>query len=606
MTRSLFARAAALVLAALFARIAVAQPVRGSARVSAGVSVGVTTDARTATADPQFDWFEYAGRDSVFEAARPGPGAYENPIIAGFYPDPSVTRVGGDYYLVNSTFGYYPGIPVWHSRDLVHWTQIGNVIDRPSQLRFDSLPITMGVFAPTIREHAGTFYVVNTCVLCGGNFVVTAKHAAGPWSDPIWLRTIDGIDPSLFFDDDGRVYLLHTTAPEGRARYEGHNAIWMQELDRATLQPVGPHRVRLDAGVPPDTQPRYIEGPHLLKHDGRYYLSAAQGGTEQRHAQVILRAESLWGPYTPGPNNPILTQRTLPPDRPAPVTSTGHADMIETQAGEWWAVFLGVRPYAGAYTFNTGRETFLLPVTWKDGWPFITTDPVPYVHARPRLPREPAAAVAGSVPTSGNFRVRDEFDGPRLAPSWLMIRTPRDSFVDLASTPGTLTLRARPVELSARGQPSYIGHRQQHARATASTAMRYAPAKAGDKAGLAAFQNDDHYYLLAVTLRDGRRVVQLERRAVAPAVAGAAASTPAAPAGPPGGEVLAHAPLDGRADAPVYLKIDARGGRYDFSYGTQPGRWTTLVRDADGTILSTDTAGGFVGATLGLFAYAAP
>lgn len=560
------------------------------ALTAAAVALPLGAHAQPAgRADPRFDWFEYEGRDSVFDAVRAGPGDYHNPILQGFYPDPSVTRAGDSFYLVTSTFAYFPGIPVFRSRDLVHWTQIGNVIDRPSQLSFDRLGMSRGVFAPTIQEHAGTFYVLNTCVDCGGNYVVTAKDPAGPWSEPVWLRGIGGIDPSLFFDDDGRTYILNNDAPAEPPRYEGHRAIWIQEFDLAAMRPFGPRQVLVNGGVDITKKPIWIEGPHLFKYEGRYYLSAAEGGTAEGHSQVILRGASPRGPFTPFPGNPILTQRALPRDRPFPITSAGHAELVRTAGGDWWATFLAVRPYAGDF-YNTGRETFLLPVTWRDGWPFITTAPIPYTHARPRLP---APTTPLPVPTSGNFRVREEFDGPRLPPAWLMIRTPRDTFVDLASSPGALTLRARPVELGALGQPSYVGRRQQHQVASASTAVRYVPARAGDKAGLAAFQNDDHYYLLAVARTGDRSVVRLERRA-GPAAAGG------------GGEVVAEAPLPGTPGAPVYLKIDARGGRYDFSYGTRPGAWTTLVRDADGTMLSTKTAGGFVGVTFGLFAYAAP
>ena len=550
----------------------------------------VRNDAASAPAagrDPQFDWFVYEGHDSVFTTVSPGPDDYLNPILEGFYPDPSVTRVGDDFYLVTSTFAYFPGIPVFHSRDLVSWTQIGNVIDRPTQLSFDGLGMSRGVFAPTIQEHAGTFYVLNTCVDCGGNYVVTAKDPAGPWSDPVWLRGIGGIDPSLFFDDDGRTYILNNDAPEGAPLYEGHRAIWIQELDLAALRPVGPRQVLVNGGVDIATKPIWIEGPHLFKHEGRYYLSAAEGGTAEGHSQVIFRADEVRGPYTPFAGNPILTQRTLGPNRAFPVTSAGHTELVQTPGGEWWATFLAVRPYYDDL-YNTGRETFLLPVRWQDGWPFITTEPIPYVHARPGLPRQPAPP----LPTSGNFRVREEFDGPRLAPYWLMIRTPREPFVDLTSSPGWLTLRARPVELSALGQPSFIGRRQQHQHATAYTVMRYAPAKAGDKAGIVAFQNDEHYYLLHIALSRGRRVVRLEVHAGKARAAG--------------GEVVAETPLPTRTNGPVFLKIEARGGRYDFFYAVQPNGWIGLVRDGDGAILSTKVAGGFVGATFGLFAYAAP
>jgi alpha-N-arabinofuranosidase len=208
------------------------------------------------------------------------------------------------------------------------------------------------------------------------------------------------------------------------------------------------------------------------------------------------------------------------------------------------------------------------------------------MHARPALPRQPAAP----IPTSGNFTVRDDFDGPELARYWNFIRTPREKWYDLASPRGWLTLRARPVDIGGRGQPSFVGRRQQHTHAVVSTAIRYVPTKTGDKAGLIAFHNEAHYYFLAVSLTDAGPVVQLERRD------GATGSGPT---------IIASAPLELSRASPLYLKIETRGGRYDFSYGYRPNEWRLIKGDADGTILSTKVAGGFVGTLFGMYAYAA-
>ena len=531
-----------------------------------------------------FDWFDYNGHDPVYQSVKSKPNEYLNPILPGFYPDPSIVRVGKDYYLVNSTFSYFPGIPVFHSRDLVHWTQIGNAIDRPAQLKFDGLGISRGVFAPAIEYHAGIFTIVNTCVDCGGNFLITATNPAGPWSDPIWLG-FDGIDPSLFFDRGGKAYIVNNGPPEGKPLYEGHRAIWIQEFDNVAKKLTGPRKVIVDGGTDIKKKPIWIEGPHLFRYHGKYYLTCAEGGTGYNHSEVVFRSNRVLGPYTPYKGNPILTQRTLDPARPFPVTSTGHAQLVQTQKGQWWAVFLGTRPYTDD-TYNTGRETFMLPVRWVHGWPVILKrgQSVPYAHARPHLPPQPVPA----SPINGNFTLRDSFSGAALAPTWSFIRTPREKWYELA---GSLDIRARPQSIGGAGQPSFVGRRQQHIWASASTAVHFAPQNDGDAAGLVAFQSANFYYFIGLAREGGKLVVSLRKRAGA--------------ADPENGDIAASAPVELVPGAPLYLKIDARGGLYDFYYGTKAGEWTPLLRDADGTILSTKTAGGFVGTMFGMYAYKA-
>jgi len=537
------------------------------------------------SANPRFEWFAYEGNDSVYRAFPADSTQYANPIIAGFYPDPTMIRAGDDYYIATSSFAYFPGVPLFHSKDLVNWTQIGHVLDRPSQLNVDSAGVSRGIFAPSLSHHDGTFYMITTLVDRGGNFFVTATDPKGPWSDPISLSEIDGIDPSFFFDDDGKVYILNNGPPVGTPLYDGHRAIWMQQYDMVAKKLVGPRRVIVNGGVDLSKKPIWIEAPHVFRKDGRYYLICAEGGTADQHSEVVFRSDSVWGPWIPYRGNPILTQRHLDPQRPFPVETAGHADFVETPNGEWWAVFLGTRNYARD-TWNTGRETFLLPVQWVDGWPVMLTGQatVPYAHKRPNLPAQPKPA----IPHSGNFAHRDEFDGATLAPNWAMLRTPRERWHDLASAPGSLAIRARPEELSGVGQPSAIFRRQQHGTATASASMIYRPEKPGDRAGLVAFHNATHYYFLAVAHAEGAPVIELRMRA--------GRTTPAADS------VLASAPLALAPSGRVLLRIDARDGRYDFSYATRENDWQVLLKDADGTILSTKVAGGFVGTMLGMYA----
>jgi xylan 1,4-beta-xylosidase len=533
-------------------------------------------------APAMFGWFDYNGSDPS-DRVPARPGDYRNPILHGFYPDPSVTRAGRDFYLVNSTFTWFPGIPVWKSRDLVHWTQIGNAIDRPGQLDFKRLGLSRGVFAPAISWHAGTFYIVNTCVDCGGNFLVTAKNPAGPWSDPVWLPALEGgIDPSLFFDDDGTAWMVNNGPPPGQPLYEGHRAIWLQRFDPRTNKTFGPRTMLVNGGVDISKKPVWIEGPHILKKGDWYYLTCAEGGTAEGHSQVVFRSRRPDGPFVPFPGNPILTQRDLPRGRPIPITSAGHAQLVDTPDGRWWATFLATRPYSGDF-YNTGRETFLLPVTWQDGWPRITGpgETIPYARPAPLLPRG-----AAPVPTSGGFAVREDFRGPALPLYWMQMRNPRERWWRLSG--GTLSIEGRPVRLGDNANPSFLARRQQHMDAMATTELRTCPAADGEEAGLAALQNDDFWYLLAVTRTGGATKLVLKRRA--------------GPGEPAGGTVVAEAPF--RCGAPARLRVEAKGPTYSFSYAGADGAWHTLGGPQDGTMLSTRTAGGFVGAVFGLYAYA--
>lgn len=533
-----------------------------------------------------FDWFAYEGHDAVFDTPLPK-GAFRNPILAGFFPDPSVTRVGDRYYLVNSTFTYFPGIPVFESPDLVHWRQIGNVIDRPDELHFNGLSVSRGVFAPSIQYHAGTYYVLNTAVDAGGNFLSIATQAAGPWSDPIWLPDLDGIDPSLFFDDDGRAYLLNNGPPAGKPRYNGHRAIWIQEFDLALRKLVGPRQVLVDGGVAPARNPIWIEGPHLYKRRGWYYLMCAEGGTSTGHSEVILRARSPFGPFMAGPHNPILTQRDLAPNRTDPVADAGHADLVETVDGRWWAVFLAVRPYAQEH-YNTGRETFLLPVDWENDWPVILAQgqSIPYVASAPTsMPVvDPSDSVRG-YPMTGNFAWRDEFDAPALQREWLSVRAPAEGWADLGARPGWLTIHARPESLDTLKAPSFLARRQQHMSFDASTALEL-PATGGVAAGIAAFQNERFWYFLGARLRGNRLQIFLEKD------------------GGHGASVVTSKDLDlaGISRHRIQLEIRGLAGRYSFLFDPDGKGWRPLLLEDDGTILSTNVAGGFVGAVVGPFA----
>jgi xylan 1,4-beta-xylosidase len=524
----------------------------------------------------EFTSFRYEGI-----ATPPAPTdqhQFLNPILSGFHPDPSLCRVGDEYYLVNSTFSWFPGVPIFRSKDLVNWDLIGHVLDRPSQLNLDGRAVSEGIFAPTIRYHDGTFYMITTGVGTGGNFYVTATNPAGPWSDPHWLHDVNGIDPSFFWDDDGRAYIVHNGAPpDDKPLYSGHRAIWLHEFDFATgACRTGSEKIIVNGGTNLADKPIWIEGPHLFKRNNFYYLCAAQGGTGPQHSQVIFRAKNIWGPYQPL-DHPILTQRDLPNDRPNPITCTGHADIFETQTGDWWAVFLACRPYEGVSDrTNIGRETFLLPVKWENDWPTILPEgtAVPSVLPRPALPAQPAA----KIPQHGSFTWVDEFDSEALSPVWNFLRTPRDKWYSLTDKPGSLLIIPRPVDLGSKENPSLIARRQQHANFVASTSLSLDPTTQAD-AGLVAFQNEKHYFFLG--MRSGE--VFVER---------ADGNTTAI-------VTRASIPTNVRT---LELQITAAGKSYSFSYRAPAGAWTQLLENADASILSTQVAGGFVGSYIGLFA----
>ena len=516
---------------------------------------------------------------------------FQNPLFPGFYPDPSITRVGEDYYLIHSTFSYFPGVPIFHSKDLVNWTQIGNILNRPEQLDLDGLGVSRGIFAPTISYNAGTFYMVTTLVDNGGNFVVTATDPAGPWSNPVWLPQVNGIDPSLFFDENGKAYIIYNSeAPNNEPLYEGHRSIRMYAFDANDLKTVGEEHLLVNGGVDISKKPVWIEGPHIYKKDGYYYLMAAEGGTSVNHSEVILRSKAITGPYEPYADNPILTQRHLPADRKNPISATGHADLVQTQNGEWWAVFLATRPYDEKDSYNIGRETFLAPVSWEGGWPIINPDyeKVQFRYQRPNLP----AGERPAFPLNGNFAYTEEFKETKLPRYWLFLRTPRSKWYSLDSEKGQLKLELRPETLSGKGNPSFIARRQQHIKGSAGTKMIFEPSAPNEFAGLVIFQNEDHYYSIGKTkTASGAEVVQL-RKAVKKGD-GADATV-----------VLAEKKLTKKEDGqPLFLKIEFNGADLDFYYSTKGEKsWELLQKNVDGTYLSTRVAGGFVGATVGIYA----
>lgn len=502
------------------------------------------------------------------------PKYFINPVFAGFYPDPSICKSDDGYYLINSSFGYFPGLPIFHSKDLVNWNQIGHVMDRPEQFNTQGQRITRGLFAPAIAFHRGTYYVTCTNVDDGGNFIVKTTDPTGPWSDPIWLPQVNGIDPSLFFEDDRAFIVYNSEPPNNDPLYGGHRTIRMYELDSESLQPIGDEHLLVNGGVDISKEPVWIEGPHIYHINDYYYLMCAEGGTADNHSEVIFRSKSITGPYKPWHQNPILTQRNLDPNRPSPITTTGHADIVQTDDGDWWAVFLGCRPYPGNF-YNIGRETFLAPVTWtEDLWPVINPD---FEEVQYSYPTPTCAPVSRSnFQYSGNFSFREEFEGSELPMNLVFLRTPTEKWYHIRK--GQLIMDLRPETVAGFGNPSYIAHRQQHHQGSVETKLNFKPINENEKAGIVFFQSEKNHYVYVKSLSEGESVLELYRSGVEP-------------------ELLARQTI---TDGPVELRVDFDKSDYTFLY-FQDG-WQTLADHIDGTFLSTQKAGGFVGTTIGLYA----
>lgn len=494
-----------------------------------------------------------------------------NPILPGFYPDPSICAVGDDYYLVHSTFSYFPGIPIMHSRDLVHWEQIGNVMDRQSQLPLNGGEHSQGLYAPAIRYHEGIFYVICTNETEGGNFIVTAENPAGPWSEPAYLQGADGIDPTIFFDDDGKVYYIGTHPIIENRQYDGECHIWIQELDLE-------HR-RL-TGKPKDVWSgsmhfvHWPEGPHLYKKEGYYYMMLAEGGTERNHSVTMCRSRNIWGPYENHFCNPILTHRHLGKDYP--VQCVGHGDFVKTPSGEWYMVMLASRPIDG-YTM-LGRETFLAKVVWENGWPVVNpgigrlTEKVE-VGLTEWEPEKPAAVCKRIY----HFREMKE-----LGYEFLYLRNPDRQMYCLCPDKG-LKLRYGTHTLMEKASPTYVGIRQQHHYFRADTVVMTDSIFQDCEAGIALLQSNAYYLRSALTKGTDSEIIlqaylcyNLEEKLIAQKVLTGAQD-----------EIRISLEVNG-----LTAKIEAVCDAVEIS----------VAGDIDIRSLSTEVAGGFVGCTVGMYA----
>ncbi len=484
--------------------------------------------------------------------ALPGEGStfgYTNPVIRGFHPDPSICAVGEDYYLVNSTFQYFPGVPIFHSRDLVNWEQIGNVLTRPSQLVLDGALAWGGIYAPTIRYHDGTFYMITTNCSGRGNFIVHATDPAGEWSDPVWVDQ-GGIDPSLFFH-------------EGKCWYSGTCDGWIVlfEINPMTGEKLGEVK-RIWQG----TGGRYPEGPHIYFRDGWYYLLIAEGGTEYAHGITVARSRNIEGPYESNSANPILTHCNMLQQSNI-IQGLGHGDIVRAHDGSWWMCCLGFRTQGGSYHL-LGRETFMMPVEWPEGgWPSVAGGAVYEEMNVPTLPQSGAASRA----------VELNFSRDSLGPDWVHIRNPFSG--NYIRTGKSLRLKAGESLSERKVSPTFVGRRQEDIRFEAMTSVQFA-GRASSEAGLSVYMDADAHYDIFLK-RDGVLAFRVRL-----------------------GE-LSHTEEFKVNRGRVWLRVEGEEYLYRFSWSSDGVNFHP-VGQMNTKYISTEGTGGFTGIILGLFSAGTP
>jgi xylan 1,4-beta-xylosidase len=481
---------------------------------------------------------------------------YKNPVISGFHPDPSVCRVGSDFYLVNSSFGYFPGVPLFHSKDLINWEQIGNCLSRPSQVNLSKASTGGGIYAPTIRYDNGTFYMITTNVSDKGNFIIHTKNPQGEWSDPVWIKQ-KGIDPSLYFED-GKCFLVSN--PD--------NGISLCQINPMTGEQLTESKLIWNG-----TGGRYPEGPHIYKKDNWYYLLISEGGTEYGHKLTIARSRNIDGPYLANPSNPILTHINMNAQS-NPIQGTGHGDIVEAGDGSFWLVCLAFRPQSGN-NHVIGRETYLAPVRWdKKAWPVINGDGTISLQMDvPTLPLYPFA----SKPE------KTFFNSEKLGHEWIYLLNPKPENYSIASN--HLRLKTTPTSLDSNESPTFVGRRQEHIDFTVSTSVKLCKGKYKDETGFTVYMtNDSHYDIYLKKEKDEKQSVELRYKLGA----------------------LTH--IEKTVNVPdgvIFLQIKGNKDYYSFAFSTNGKEYVDMGK-MDTRYLSSETAGGFTGVILGLYSVGNP
>ena len=520
----------------------------------------------------------------LFSISSFGQEVFKNPILAGGYPDPSICKVGDTFYLVNSSFEYFPGLPIHKSTDLINWELIGHGLHRESQasstVNLVDVQSNGGIHAPTIRYNKGVYYIISTNVYYDAeknkadmvNFIITANNPAGPWSDPIHIEGAPGIDPDLFFDDNGRVWYVGNQAPENPS-FDGEGEIWLQELDLNEYSLIG-ERHLLWRGACGGV---WAEGPHMYKKDGKYYLIIAEGGTSFNHAVMVAMSEKIEGPYISNPRNPILTSRHLSYDNW--VNSTGHGDIVELDDGRYYMVILGIRNEINRGS-NMGRETFIAPLSWerepfewkenKDLWPVVS--PI-----SGKVEKENEVIFINSTQIN-SYNFRDDFNSKTLGLKWNFRRLPLENIYSLDKREGFLRIFSDQNIIKERHRAALMGFKQNQTNFEYFTSMNFNPENNKSEAGISIFQKDDNYLNFTVVKKDGNFFIKVN-------------------AYNNNKLILKDEQLIPDYKGKIKLKISSEEGEYKLFYSTRGFRYRLFDKLKNDILLSK----GYTGAHIGLY-----
>lgn len=497
----------------------------------------------------------------------------QNPILPGFNPDPCITKAGNDFYIVTSSFEWFPGLPVYHSRDLVNWEQTGHVLTRKTQLDLTGIQDADGVYAPSITYHKGTFYVMYTVVQQGinwmlkgyPNYIVTTKDPKGPWSEPVLINGL-GFDPTLFIDDNDKAYVLIRIMDHRKGK-PSSPGIGIHEIDLKTLQPIGEPEFIYDGW-----SHQSAEGPKMMKKDGYYYLFTAEGGTGYGHLETVARSKNIRGPFERAPK-PFFTSRG---DSAATIQKAGHGTLVEATPGQWYTTHLGSRPLTPNGYCPLGRETFLQKVCWNQaGWPELA-------HGTEVPQMEVEAPALPLCPTSKKEN-RDDFNAPNLDSRYQFLREPSDaSWLRLDKRKGFLSLRGQRAMGGTYAQ-SMVAQRITGYHQQFETCFEFTPTNYRHKAGLTCYYNMSHFYSLGLTFDEQQGTIleltEADKKYIE----------------------LQKQKITLNNQNKIYMRMVIHNYTLQFYYSLDGSNWQSIGNKLDYSKISDDYADGYTGSMAGIY-----